>query len=201
MLRTTFLTFILCASSLAGCMAKTLDGGSTGDTAGAGTGTGEDTGGKGHGTTNGADGEIADMPVAGWIAGRTFEAKTIDLTFSKRNNQWFLSLDNYANDCGSMGPNPGDGSEAMTVNVGGLEPAAGTFFIAYGDGHGATLQYGVYPADGPKKPDTRPVQSGTVRLDTWDETPGATITGGIKLVADDESVIMGTFSAKVCPPR
>ena len=87
----------------------------------------------------------------------------------------------------------------MVVNVGSIEPSAGTFTIAYADGHGASLQLGVYDTTG--KSDIRAVQSGTLRLDNWDETPGATITGGLKLVADDESAVGGTFTAKVCAPR
>jgi hypothetical protein len=198
MQRSSFLT-VLFFLALSACAGKTLDGGSTGDTTGAGTGAPEENGagGGGPGTNDGAGGAIADAPVTGRIGGRTFEPKNIDITFSKRNDQWFLSLDNYANDCGT-GP-VGDAAEAMTVNVGGLEPRAGTFIIKYADGHGATLQLGVY--DESKKSDTRPVQTGTVRLDSWDETPGATITGGLELVADDESAIMGTFTAKVCAPR
>jgi hypothetical protein len=198
MQRTTFLTALF-LFSLNACAAKTLDGGSTGDTKGAGTGA--ESGENGAGNTNGADGEIADAPVVGNIAGQTFELKNADVTFSKRNNQWFLSLDNYANDCGSMGSTRPDGAESMTINVGGLAPEAGTFTIKYGDGHGATLQYGVFEASDTRKPDTRVVQTGTLRLDNWDETPGATITGGLKLVADDMSAVAGTFTAKVCPAR
>jgi hypothetical protein len=198
MQRTSFLTASLFLF-LSACAGKTLDGGSTGDTTGAGTGAPADdhSNENGHGTSNGADGEIPDAPVAGWIGGRTFEAKTIDITFSKRNNQWFLSFDNYENDCGA-GKVP-DPAEAMTVSIGSVEPAAGTFVIKYADGHGATLQLGLY--DTVEKADTRAVQSGTLRIDNWDETPGATITGGLKLIADDESAVAGTFTAKVCAPR
>lgn len=198
MQRTSFLTAFLFLS-LSACAGKTLDGGSTGDTSGAGTGE-KSTGETGQGTgtgTRGTDAAIPETPVAGSIGGKTFTPKNTDLTFSKRNNQWFLSLDNYANDCGT-GP-VGDAAEAMTVNIGGLEPKAGTFTIEYADGHGATLQLGVY--DTTEKSDTRPVQTGTLRLDNWDETPGATITGGLKLVADEESSVGGTFTAKVCAPR
>lgn len=201
MQRTSFLTaslVLLLPAFVAACSGKTLDGGSTGDTTGAGTGEGDGPGGRenGAGNTNGG-GEIPDVPVDGYIGGKRFEAKNTDLTFSKRNNQWFLSLDNYANECGA-GAVP-DPAEAMTVNIGGLEPASGTFTIAYADGHGASLQLGVY--DSSDKADIRTVQSGSLRLDNWDETPGATITGGLKLVADDQSAIMGTFTAKVCAPR
>lgn len=198
MQRTSFLTAFLFLS-LSACSGKTLDGGSTGDTSGAGTGD-KSSGENGHGTSNGADGEIPETPIVGSIAGRSFEAKTTDLAFSKRNNQWFLNVTNYEIDCGTRsGADPIDGPDAMVVNIGGLEPSAGTFTIEYADGHGASLQLGVYETTG--KSDTRVVQSGTLRLDNWDETPGATITGGLKLIADDQSAVGGTFTAKVCAPR
>lgn len=171
---------------LSSCAAKTLDGGSTGDTSGAGTG---------------APADIAQTPVAGKAGGKVFEAKTIDLAYSNKNSQWFFSIDNYENDCGTYPGTRPDPSEAMTITVGAVQPAAGTYPIKYADGHGATFQIGVYEAKDNAKPDTRPVQSGTLQLDTWDETPGASITGAIKLVADDDSVIEGTFTAKVCPAR
>ena len=189
MQRTSFLTVSLFLL-LSACSGKTLDGGSTGDTAGAGTGQGA--------AKENESGEIPDGPVAGRIAGRAFETKTVQLAFSKRNNQWFFNVTNYENDCGTN-PSGFDGTDAMTVNIGGVEPSAGTFVIEYGDGHGASLQYGVF--DESKESDTRAVQSGTFRLDNWDETPGATITGGLRLVADDESAVGGTFTAKVCAPR
>jgi len=201
MQRSSFLILLslLVAPALCACSGKTLDGGSTGDTTGAGTGSpAEPSGGNGRGTTAGTDVEIPDAPVTGSIGGKAFEAKNVDLTFSKKQNQWFLNVTNYAIDCGAV-----DGSrnaaEAMVVNIGGVEPKAGTVTIRYADGHGASLQLGVY--DTMEKSDTRVVQNGSLRLDNWDETPGATITGGLNLMADDESSVAGTFTAKVCAPR
>jgi hypothetical protein len=195
-------SFLILSLFLWACSGKTLDGGSTGDTSGAGTG--QAAGGdkqaneNGHGSTEGADVTIPDGPVTGTIAGRTFEAKSINLEFSKRENQWFLSIHNYESDCGNVAGTM-DAAEAMVVSIGGVEPKAGTFTIAYADGHGASLQRGVY--DTTTKSDTRAVQSGSFRLDTWNETPGATVTGGLELLADDESAVAGTFTAKVCAPR
>ena len=60
---------------------------------------------------------------------------------------------------------------------------------------------GVYEGTEGKEPDARTVTSGTVVLDSWDETPGAEIAGKLKLVADEESAVEGTFTAKVCPAR
>ena len=42
--------------------------------------------------------------------------------------------------------------------------------------------------------------AGTLRFDSWDETPGAQITGALKLEGGD-SQIEGTFSATVCAAR
>jgi hypothetical protein len=202
MQRTSFLILLslLGAFGVSACAGKTLDGGSTGDTAGAGTGQGADEHAdeNGHGSTEGVDLTIPDAPVTGKIAGQSFEAKTIDLAFSKRENQWFLSIHNYEIDCGTLAGTM-DAAEAMVVNIGAVAPQAGTFTITRADGHGASLQLGVY--DTTKKSDTRVVENGSFRLDNWDETPGATVTGGLKLLADDESAVAGTFTAKVCAPR
>jgi hypothetical protein len=190
MQRTSFLTGFL--FFLSACSGQVLDGGSTGGAS--------SSGGNGAPGAEGAGSEIANAPVSGNIAGKPFEVKAIDLTYDSHNKQWFLSIDNYENDCGTLkSPRPAS-SDAMTVNVGGVETAAGTFPITYGDGHGATLQIGVYEESEHKTPDTRSVRTGTLQLDAWDATPGATIQGAIKLVADD-SHIEGTFTAKVCPAR
>ena len=203
MQRTSFLLFSLSLSlsiAASACSGKTLDGGSTGDTSGAGTGqgSGEHADENGHGTTAGADLEIPDMPVTGTIARQMFEAKANNLEFSKRENQWFLSLHSYEVDCGTVAGKM-DPAEAMVINIGAVEPKAGTFTIKRADGHGASLQLGVYDTSG--KSDTRVVESGSFRIDNWDDTPGATVTGGLKLIADDESAVAGTFTAKVCAPR
>ena len=169
--------------TLAACTTETLDGGSTGDTKGAGTGA-----------------DIADTPVFGTIASQPFEPKTIEIYFSERSGKWLLSMDNYEGDCGSIKNRP-PSEESMTVNVIGLDPAAGSIPIAPGVTRYATLQLGVYMAAEGKEPDARNAQSGTVVLDNWDETAGAEITGKLKLVADEESSVEGTFTAKVCPAR
>lgn len=199
MQRISFLTGLLLLSlsvSVSACAAKTLDGGSTGDTSGAGSANGSTSG---AGAAAGAD--IADAPLSGTIAGRPFEAKAIDIYFDNGAGQWLLSIDNYASDCGTIGKVRPESSSAMTVNVVGIDPAAGAIPIAPGRARYATLQLGVYEASEGKEPDTRNAKSGTLVLDTWDETPGAAITGKLKLVADEESAIEGTFTAKVCPAR
>lgn len=169
--------------SLSACTAEKLDGGSTGDTKGAGTGA-----------------DIADSPISGTIAGQPFEAKTIEIYFDERTGDWLLSMDNYEGNCGSVKNRP-PSDESMTVNVVGLDAKPGSIPIAPGVTRYATLQLGVYMAAEGKQPDTRSAQSGTVVLDNWDETAGAEITGKLKLVADEESAIEGKFTAKVCPPR
>jgi hypothetical protein len=175
--------FTFLAVSLAGCTAEKLDGGSTG-------------GSKGAGSIAAAD--ISDAPLSGTIAAQPFEPKTIEIGFNERSGKWTLSIDNYEGNCGSVKNRP-PSDESMTVNVIGLEPSKEWSVeqpIRY-----ATLQPGVYMAAEEKQPDTRNATSGTVVLDGWDETPGATITGKLKLVADEESAVEGTFTAKVCPAR
>lgn len=190
MQRTSILTAILFFSfslSVTACTTKTLDGGSTGDTAGAGTG---------NGSTAGAG--IADTPLSGTIGGQLFEAKAIEIYFDERAGKWLLSIDNYEGDCGSMKNRP-PSDQSMTVNFVGLDPAAGAYVVEQPKRY-ATLQLGIYEASEGKEPDTRSA-SGTVVLDTWDETPGAPIPGKLKLVADAESAVEGTFTARVCPAR
>lgn len=182
MKRTIFLSLFLLLSA---CTAEKLDGGSTGDTKGAGTGAGAD---------------ISDAPVSGFIASEPFEAKTIEIYFSERSGKWLLSMDNYEGDCGSIKSRP-PSAESMTVNVVGLDANAGSIPIAPGVTRYATLQRGVYMASEGKEPDARNAQSGTLVLDSWDETPGAEIRGKLKLVADEESSVEGSFTAKVCPAR
>ena len=167
--------------SLSACTAEKLDGGSTGDTKGANTGA-----------------DIADAPLAGTIASQPFEAKTTEIYFQERTGKWMLSIDNYEGNCGSVKNRP-PSDESMTVNVIGLEPS--TVWSIDQPNRYATLQLGVYMASEGKEPDARNATSGTVVLDGWDEAPGATVTGKLKLVADAESAVEGTFSAKVCPAR
>lgn len=182
MKRNTPLLAVLALLFTAACTEQTLDGGSTGDTKAA------------------SASEIADTPVAGNIASRPFEPKTIEISFSESTGKWILSLDNYEGDCGSIKDRP-PSDDAMTVSVVGLDAAPGSIPIAPGATRYATLQVGVYMAAENKQPDTRSAQSGTVVLDNWAEASGAEITGKLKLVADEESVVEGAFTAKVCPSR
>ena len=173
----------LVSLSLAACTAEKLDGGST-------------DGSKSAGTAAGAD--IAAAPLSGTIAAQPFEAKTFEIYFNEKNGKWMLSIDNYEGNCGSF-KNPPPSDEAMTVSFVGLEPAAGASTVEQPNRY-ATLQRGVYQATENKKPDAR-TANGTVVLDTWDETTGAEITGKLKLVADEESAVEGTFTARVCPAQ
>ena len=166
--------------SLFACTAEKLDGGST------------------DGTKSAVGGDIADAPLSGTIAAQPFEAKTFEIYFNERNGKWMLSIDNYEGNCGSF-KNPPPSDEAMTVNFVGLEPAVGASTVEQPKRY-ATLQLGVYQAAENKTPDARNA-NGTVVLDNWDETTGAEITGKLKLVADEESAVEGTFTATVCPAR
>jgi hypothetical protein len=134
--------------------------------------------------------------VSGTIDGRALEPKAIYLHYSNANSQWFFTIDNYDNDCGTMKDRP-DPATAMVVTIGKVEPKAGSSAIAYADGHGATFQVGVY--DTTNKATTYSVKSGTLRFDTWNDNPGTQIGGALKL-ASDEGEIEGTFLAKVCAP-
>lgn len=167
---------IISLFALAACTNETLDGGSTAQPQ-----------------------SIQDVPLGGTIAAQSFEPKAIDISFNQRTGKWILSIDNYENDCGrSVNPPPSDGR--MTVSFVGFEPAAGTYVVAQPDRY-ATLQLGVYEANEGKEPDARSAKSGTLVLESFDETPGATVTGKLKVVADAESAVEGTFTAKVCPAR
>lgn len=186
MTRSLFL--LLGSFAITACAGQTLDGGSGQGTSSGSPGT--------TGSTTG-DGTIADSPLAGTIAGRAFEAKTIYVRYSLQNAQWFFSIDNYENDCGSMKSRP-DPSSALKVNIGAVDPKIGSSPLAYGDGHGATFQIGVYETA--EQAETRPVQTGTLRFDTWSDSPGSTVTGAAKL-SGEESEVEGTFVAKVCPAK
>lgn len=168
---------------LTACTAEKLDGGSTGDAKGAGSIAAND---------------ISDAPLSGTIASQPFEPKTFEIKYEERAGKWTLSIDNYEGNCGSIKNRP-PSEESMTVNVIGLE--ASKEWTVQQPIRYATLQLGVFMAEENKEPDTRNATSGTVILDGWDETPGATITGKLKLVADAESAVEGTFTAKVCPAR
>lgn len=171
---------------LLGCSGQTLDGGGGQKDQAASSANG------GGGT------EIASTPIAGTVNGNAFDPKTIFVYYSKRNSQWFFSIENYETDCGTSKNGPPDAATAMVVNVGSVEPKAGDASIAYGDGHGATFQVGVYSTS--EKATTYSINDGTLRFDTWDETAGSEITGALKLVSD-HGQMEGTFTAKVCAPR
>jgi hypothetical protein len=191
MTRSLFL--LLGSFAITACAGQTLDGGS-----GQGTSSGSSSGAS-SGTTGSTTGEgtIADSPLAGTIAGRAFEPKAIYVRYSNANAQWFFAIDNYENDCGSMKSRP-DPTTALKVNIGAVDPKVGSSPLAYGDGHGATFQIGVYETA--EQAETRPVQTGTLRFDTWSDSPGSTVSGALKL-SGEESEVEGTFVAKVCPAR
>jgi len=174
-----------------GCGGKALDGGSTqGGTSGSPNGGGSGT-------------ATFDKPVGGTIAGQAFVPRSVELQYAKyegaTEGQWFLTLRNFAETCGTLPDPRPDPATSMLVTVGAVAPAAGDQAITYGDGHAATFQLGVYEATGPK-PITRSAVSGVVHLDTWNGETGAVITGGIRLEGED-SAIEGTFTATVCAPR
>ena len=190
----------LLSVAIAGCSGQTLDGGSnaSGSSSGDPSGSSGDPAGS-SGTTSGAVGASAG-PLEGNIAGKPFTPLSVELKYSKANAQWFLSLSNYAVDCGivDMSKKIAD-ADKLVITIGEIAPAAGTYPIAYADGHGATFQSGVHEGDG-SKADTEPATKGSLRLDTWSETAGSSVTGYLEL-SNDESAVKGTFTAKVCEPR
>jgi hypothetical protein len=140
---------------------------------------------------------VSSAPIAGTVAGASFAPKSVEVR--KEGGRWFFTLRSYASTCGTSTGAPLNGPELVVVTVGDVAGQAGTVTLAYADGHGATFQTGVYE-QGKGTPTTTPVTSGTLRFDTWTETPGATLTGAAKLVGQDSDV-EGTFTATVCPPR
>ena len=90
-------------------------------------------------------------------------------------------------------------ADKLIVTIGKVNAAAGTYPIAYADGHGATFQVGVYDASGPP-PTTTPAKAGSLRLDTWSDVAGSKVTGHLDL-SNDESNVTGTFTADVCAAR
>ncbi len=186
---------------LTACSGQTLDGGSNASGSSSGSdGTTSSGGQPGDGTASkGSSGTVGNgipsTPVGGEIKGKPFSPKSVDVEFSKAQNQWFFAMRNYETDCRTITNKPTP-SDALLVNIGGIEPAAGEFPIAYADGHGASFQVGVF--ESAQKADVTPAQAGVLRFDTWSSEPGATITGAIKLTNDDSNVA-GTFTAKVCP--
>jgi hypothetical protein len=188
-----FLTLTLAITSF-GCAAKTLDGGSDNNPPGSSSSSGSGSSSGGSSNPSG----IPDKPVEGTIGGKPFAPKSVEIQYSKSAEQWFISLRNYEVTCGTLkNPKPAE-ADMLVVTVGKLDQKAGTFDIAYADGHGATFQIGVY--DTTSKADTREVKTGTLRLDAWNDAPGATVTGALKL-SGEQSDVSGTFTATVCAPR
>ncbi len=183
-----------CALAIAGCGAQTLDGGSNENKSGA---SGSETPAPGGGETTTGGAAIKETPAAGTIAGRPFEPKSIDVYFSKKDEQWFFSMKNYEADCGKL-KTPPDPTTSLLVTIGGLDPKAGEHPLAYGDQHAGTFQIGIY--DTTSKAETKSIEDGVLRFDAWDETPGAKLAGAIKATSGD-SIIEGTFVAKMCGPR
>jgi hypothetical protein len=178
------LTISLAVAAL-GCSGAKLDGGSNDNTSGGGSGAGS------SGVT-----PIADQPAQGTIDGHDFVVKSVDLQFSKAQNQWFLTFRNYSSVCGDLpGGIPGD---ALLINIGAVEQRAGDATIAYADGHGAAFQVGL--GSSTTKTDATPIQQGTLHLDSWSDTAGATITGKLR-ASNATSDVEGTFTANVCAPH
>jgi len=185
---------------LTACSGQTLDGGSNASGSSSGSNSTTSSGGPtDDGASKGSSGTagngIPATPAGGEIKGKPFTPKSVDVGFSKAQNQWFFAMRNYETDCQTITEKPTP-SDALLVNIGGVQPAAGEFPIAYADGHGASFQVGVF--ESAQKADVTPAQAGVLRFDTWSSEPGATITGAIKLTNDD-SHVAGTFTAKVCP--
>lgn len=182
-----FLPLCLSVGLLFGCSANVLDGGS--DTNG--NDSGDDD------SSKPAQAEIKQQPLAGEIDGVAFTAVSVDIEYSTRNSQWFFHARNYGKPCRVRSEPPS--SEQMLLIIGSLDPRAGTQTIEYADGHGASLQRGVYEAG--TDPDyTEPADDGVLVLDSWSETEGDTVTGALRLQNAD-SLVEGTFEATVCAAR
>ncbi|HSO34100.1 MAG TPA: hypothetical protein VLT33_16310 [Labilithrix sp.] len=180
----TFLAALVLALGASACAGNTLDGGSS-QTDG------------GSPAAPAGDATIPAAPVAGTVNGKAFVPRTFDV--QREGGRWFFTVRSYDVKCGTSTGSPLTGPQLTLVNIGDIATQVGTQAIAYGDGHGATFQTGVYE-QGKGDPLTSPVTSGTLRFDTWSETPGETVTGGLRLTGDGSSVA-GTFTATVCPPR
>jgi hypothetical protein len=170
----------------AACASNTLDGGSSKTDGGAG-GT---SGAPGAGDT------IPSTAVTGTVNGSAFVPQSIEV--GREAGRWFFTLRSYASTCG-LSSGPLTGPDLAVVTIGDIATTTGTESIAAADGHGATFQTGVFE-QGKGQPIVRTVSTGSLRFDSWSETPGATITGGLKLVGEGSDV-EGTFTATVCPPR
>ncbi|MCA9629421.1 MAG: hypothetical protein KC766_17220 [Myxococcales bacterium] len=185
--------FAFLALSLSGCAAKTLDGGvSDASVDGA-----ADDAPLGDG---GASASQSSGPVRGTIDGSEFVLGAADVQFQRDaqfGDQYFLTLRNYKSTCGDLPGGPPDEKSAMLVNVGNVPPRAGSFTLAYADGHGAALQHGLY--NDSSKSTLISITKGTVTLDSWSTTAGDKITGTISVEGEDgSSKVQGSFSAEVC---
>lgn len=174
----------------AACGGNSLDGGSSNTDGGAGASSGGTSG------APGGDG-IPSTAVAGTVNGKAFVPKSIEVR--RDAGRWFFTLRSYASTCGASTSGPLTGPDLVVVTIGDVASKVGTQSIAEADGHGATFQTGVYEK-GKGEAIANPASTGSLRFDTWSETPGETITGGLKLVGEG-SDIAGTFTATVCPPR
>ena len=180
----TFLVALVLVLGAPGCAGNTLDGGSS-------------QGDGGSAAAPGGEATIPSTPVAGTVNGSAFVPRTVEVR--RDAGRLFFTMRSYEAKCGVSTSGPLTGADLAVVTVGDIENQAGTQSIAYGDGHGATFQTGVYES-GKGEPRTSPVNAGTLRFDSWSETPGDIVTGGLKLTGDG-SDLAGTFSATVCPPR
>jgi hypothetical protein len=140
--------------------------------------------------------DIPSAPVAGTVNGSAFVPKSIEVR--RETGRWFFTLRSYDSKCG-VSSAPLVGPDLAIVTIGDIAAKAGTESVAEADGHGASFQTGVYEA-GKGTPTVQTVTSGSLRFDGWSETPGDTVTGGLKLVGAGSDVA-GTFTATVCPPR
>lgn len=191
--------FVLCALGASACGGQNPDGGSDERRSAEGPPAASSGPGAAPPASEGAPtvAPIANRPLEGTIGGKPFLPQSIQLKYSKAEAQWRLILRNYASDCGDYGLSSSERAN-MQVEIGAVEPRTGTQTIAYGDGHGAGFDFISDSADG--SVGIGPVaREGTLRLDSWSDTPQSTIAGGLRLVAGD-NVVDGTFTATVCPP-
>jgi hypothetical protein len=178
---------LLALSLLAGCTADSLNGGSDADDDAADVDAGSSV-------------TVSDQPLGGTIDAVPLEPANVEIYYSARDGIWFLSVQNYREPCVYTTSDPASqsGPDKLVVSVGDLAAAAGTYPLEIGDGHGASVQRGVYDAS--QKPDYTESAAGVLVLDSWTDAPGSTLTGGLHLQNADSN-IDGTFTATVCEPR
>ncbi len=168
------------------CGGNALDGGSSKTDGGPGASSG----------SSGGDSTIPATALAGTVNGATFAPKSIEV--QREGGRWFFTVRSYEYKCGASS-SPLTGAALALITIGDVATHAGTESISEADGHGATFQAGVFE-QGKGEPILHTVTSGSLRFDTWSDVPGATMTGGLKLLGEGSSVA-GTFTATVCPPR